>query len=215
MFRKYVDHGVAAAWGAAEATVFFIVPDFWTSWLALHNPRRGFATTLSALAGALAGGATNYVASQRMSRKTQKILTTIPGISKSMITDVERELDEKGLVSSLLGQLAVCHIRFTRTLAHGNESFAKFMALSVPARMGRFLAVTGGVAALGKLADRRGYSHKTKTGLFLGGWAAFTPGTSQQAWPKCKLNTFKYSACVLKVRLQSLPPIGLCALPDS
>ncbi len=175
MFRKYVDHGVAAAWGAAEATVFFIVPDFWTSWLALHNPRRGFATTLSALAGALAGGATNYVASQRMSPEdTEKILTTIPGISKSMITDVERELDEKGWSALVIGPTrGVPYKIYARTLAHGNESFAKFMALSVPARMGRFLAVTGGVAALGKLADRRGYSHKTKTGLFLGGWAAF------------------------------------------
>src|SRR5699024_12810833 len=49
---------------------------------------------------------------------------------------------------------------YARTLAHGGESFTRFMALSVPARMGRFLAVTGGVAALGKLADRRGLSKK-------------------------------------------------------
>src|SRR5699024_11719606 len=77
---------------------------------------------------------------------------------------------------------------YARTLAHGGESFARFMALSVPARMGRFLAVTGGVAALGKLADRRGLSKKTKTGLFLGGWTAFYtwyftigPGQTQHA----------------------------------
>lgn len=175
MFRQYVDHGVAAAWGTAEATVFFIVPDLWTSWLALHNPRRGFATTVSALAGALAGGATNYLVTQRMSPdETEKMLTAIPGISKSMIADVERELDDKGWSALVLGPTrGVPYKIYARTLAHGNASFAKFMALSVPARMGRFLAVTGGVAALGKLADRRGYSSKTKTALFVGGWAAF------------------------------------------
>lgn len=175
MFRKCFDHGVAAAWGSAEALVFFIVPDVWTSWLALHNPRRGMTTTLSALAGALAGGAANYKLSERMSHEdTQRVLTSIPGISSDMVAAVERELDEKGWSALVLGPTrGVPYKIYARTLAHGGESFARFMALSVPARMGRFLAVTGGVAALGKLADRRGLSKKTKTGLFLGGWTAF------------------------------------------
>lgn len=175
MFRKYFDHGVAAAWGSAEATVFFIVPDFWTSWLALHNPRRGLTATVSALAGALAGGATNYVVAQRMDPKeTEKILTAIPGISATMISDVEHELDEKGWSALVLGPTrGVPYKIYARTLAHGHAPFGKFMALSVPARMGRFLAVTGGVAGLGKLADRRGYSSKTKSLVFLAGWSAF------------------------------------------
>ena len=175
MLRTYVDHGVAAAWGTAEATVFFVVPDLWTSWLALHNPRRGFATTISALAGALAGGATNYLVTQRMSPdETEETLAAIPGISRTMIADVERELDEKGWSALVLGPTrGVPYKIYARTLAHGNATFAKFMAVSVPARMGRFLAVTGGVAALGKFADRRGYSSKTKNLLFAGGWAAF------------------------------------------
>ncbi len=175
MFRKYFDHGLAAAWGSAEATVFFIVPDLWTSWLALHNPRRGMTATFSALGGALAGGATNYLLTQRMDpEETEKILTSIPGISKSMIADVERELDEKGWSALVLGPTrGVPYKIYARTLAHGNAPFGKFMALSIPARMGRFLAVTGGVAALGKLADRQGLGSTTKTSLFLGGWGAF------------------------------------------
>lgn len=175
MFRQYVDHAVAAAWGAAEATVFFVVPDVWTSWLALHNPRRGLATTLSALGGALAGGATTYLVAQRKAPdETEEMLTAIPGISASMIADVERELDEKGWAALVLGPTrGVPYKIYARTLAHGNASFAKFMALSIPARMGRFVAVTSGVAALGKLADRRGYGSKTKGLVFLGGWTAF------------------------------------------
>ena len=175
MFRKCFDHGVAATWGAAEATVFFIVPDLWTSWLALHTPRRGLATTVSALAGALAGGATNYLVTQRMTPdETKRVLTSIPGISEHMVVKVENELDEKGWSALVLGPTrGVPYKIYARTLSHGNSSFGTFMALSVPARMGRFLAVTGGVAALGKLADNRGLSKRTKTGLFVGGWTAF------------------------------------------
>lgn len=175
MLRTSIDHTVAAAWGTAEATVFFIVPDVWTSWLALHNPRRGMATTVSALAGALAGGATTYKTAQQMTPEaTEKILTSIPGISAAMVANVERQLDEQGWSALVLGPTrGVPYKIYARTLAHGNESFGRFMALSVPARMVRFLAVTGGVAGLGKLADRLGVGTKGKTATFLAGWTGF------------------------------------------
>src|SRR5699024_411498 len=105
---------------------------------------------------------------------TEQLLTSIPGSSDAMVANVERQLDEQGWSALVLGPTrGVPYKIYARTLAHGNASFGKFMALSVPARIGRFLAVTGGVAALGKLADRSGLSKTTKTGLFLGGWAAF------------------------------------------
>src|SRR5699024_3217524 len=175
MLSKRIDHTVAAAWGSAEATVFFIVPDVWTSWLALHNPRHGMATTVSALAGALVGGATTYKTAQRMPPEdTEQLLTSIPGISDAMVANVERQLDEQGWSALVLGPTrGVPYEIYARTLAHGNASFGRFMALSVPARMVRFLAVTGGVAGLGKLADRLGLGTKAKSAVFLGGWASF------------------------------------------
>lgn len=175
MFRTCFDHAVAGLWGSAEATVFFIVPDAWTSWLALHNPQRGMAATVSALAGALVGGAATYQTAQRMTpAATENILTSIPGISASMVSDVERQLDEQGWAALVLGPTrGVPYKIYARTLAHGNESFGRFMMLSVPARMLRFLAVTGGVAGLGKLADRLGVSTKGKSVIFLAGWAGF------------------------------------------
>src|SRR5690625_7700166 len=97
MFRKCFDHGVAAAWGSAEALVFFIVPDVWTSWLALHNPRRGITTTLSALAGAPAGGAANYKLSDRMRHEdTPRGITPVPGTSSDITAAPGRGLDETG-----------------------------------------------------------------------------------------------------------------------
>src|SRR5690625_2710692 len=138
MFRKCFDHGVAAAWGSAEALVLFLAPDGWTRWLGLHNPRRGITTTLSALAGALAGGAANYKLSERMSHEdTQRVLTSIPGISSDMVAAVERELDEKGWSALVLGPTqGVPYKIYARTLAHGGESFARFMARSEERRVG-------------------------------------------------------------------------------
>lgn len=38
--RRVLQHGLAFGWGLAEATVFFIVPDVWTSAVGLRHPRR-------------------------------------------------------------------------------------------------------------------------------------------------------------------------------
>src|SRR5690625_2381216 len=145
MLRTSIDHTVAATWGTAEATVFFIVPDVWTSWLALHNPRRGMATTVSALAGGLAGGATTYkTAHQRPPEATEEILTSRPGISAGMVAKVERQLDEQGW-SALVPRPArgLPYEIYARTLAPRNASSRRLMAPSLPAPTVRLLPVTG------------------------------------------------------------------------
>src|SRR5437868_1692315 len=50
----------ALAWGYAEATLFFLVPDVLLSWVALRDPRAAGVACFWALAGALLGGATMY-----------------------------------------------------------------------------------------------------------------------------------------------------------
>ncbi|GEM_PF-3959884 len=47
---------VALAWGFAEATLFFIVPDVWLTLVARERLRTGLIASLYSLAGALAGG---------------------------------------------------------------------------------------------------------------------------------------------------------------
>ena len=47
---------LAALWGFAESTLFFIVPDVLLTWLALSLPRRALRACYWALGGALAGG---------------------------------------------------------------------------------------------------------------------------------------------------------------
>ena len=54
--RVLLQHGVAFTWGFAEATVFFVVPDAWTSAVGLRRPARAQSLTLTATAGAALGG---------------------------------------------------------------------------------------------------------------------------------------------------------------
>lgn len=48
----------AFAWGLAEATFFFIVPDVFTTRLALQDFKRALISCIFTLAGALLGGVT-------------------------------------------------------------------------------------------------------------------------------------------------------------
>src|SRR5699024_4595805 len=65
-------HAWAAAWGLAEGTFFFIVPDVWLSWVALQKPRTARKAALSALAGAMAGGAFVHAWTRRMDAPTTR-----------------------------------------------------------------------------------------------------------------------------------------------
>src|SRR5690625_504792 len=91
------ENAIAAAWGVAEGTVFFIVPDVWISWVALKSRRRSLTTTLSALAGALVGGVATYKYSSRAGAdSTRRFLAGQPAISRAMINRIEHEMVEEG-----------------------------------------------------------------------------------------------------------------------
>src|SRR5699024_11679164 len=100
------DHAVSAAWGLAEGTVFFIVPDVWISWVATKNTRRSHATTISALAGALAGGVITYQYSRRRpAQDTQDMLLKQPAVSRAMIGRIEHEMADDGPKTLMRGPL--------------------------------------------------------------------------------------------------------------
>jgi len=144
------DHAVSAAWGAAEGTVFFIVPDVWISWVALRSPRRSLATTVSALVGALAGGTLTHVWGARTSAVgSRELLVRVPAISSSMVEQVEAEVARDGGPAMMAGPLrGVPYKIYARTSGLQGRSVAGFLAWSVPARMIRFLLVAIGASAL-------------------------------------------------------------------
>lgn len=171
------DRLTAAAWGFAEATAFFIVPDVWTSRIALRSPRRGMATTLDALAGALAGGLCTYAVGRAVDpERWRELVTQVPGIDRDLVDETDRAVQRRPDLALLLGPpRGVPYKLFA--LAHGRQQrpLGRFLAVSVPARWIRFALVTGGVGAVGE-AGRTHLPPRLRPllpAVFYGGWAAF------------------------------------------
>ncbi|MDO4919011.1 hypothetical protein [Kocuria sp.] len=171
------DHVVAALWGFAEATVFFVVPDVWLSAVAMRRLPRGLACAASATAGALVGGAVVHRWGARAPRgDSARALTRIPAISAAMVRGVERELAEQGFTAVLRGPLRGTPYKiYARTAGLRGDSLPRFLAWSVPARAPRFLVVTAAVAALDAAHSRLrprapGW---VRWVVFGAGWSAF------------------------------------------
>lgn len=170
------DHLVAAAWGCAEATCFFVVPDVWTSRVALQRPRRGLATTLSALAGALAGGAAVHAWARRTPPATSaRLMARIPAIDPAMIARVDADVAARGGRAIVTGPArGVPYKLCARSASLGGMPLTVLLAWTVPARIVRFAVVTAGVGALAAAARRAGLSTpRTEKLTHAAGWAAF------------------------------------------
>lgn len=138
------DHGVAAAWGFAEATFFFVVPDVWTSWVGLRKPKRALATTVSALAGALIGGVATYTWGRQIpASSSRSALLKVPAVTAGMVSKVEQDVASSGHQSLMGGPTrGVPYKLYARASGSQHKSLVSFLAWSIPARILRFLAVT-------------------------------------------------------------------------
>lgn len=174
----------AAAWGWAEATWFFVVPDVLTSAIALRRPRAGLVATLGALAGALAGGLATYAWGSRLPATASRAwLVRVPAIDDPMVTRVEAEMADQGPRALLVGPLrGVPYKIYARTAGLHRLPLGPFLAWSALGRMPRFVLVTGVVGALARAAGRtRGRSRwarllrdrRTHAVAFATGWTAF------------------------------------------
>ncbi len=163
---------VAALWGFAEATVFFLVPDVLLTWIALHDRGRAIRACLAALAGALLGGALMFAWGARDPVAARALLDRVPSISRGMIERVEGEIAERGAVATVLGPLRGTPYKIYAALSgEKGEGLARFLAVSVLARLPRFLLLT--LAAAGVSALLRGWSLGRKRALHAALWGAF------------------------------------------
>jgi membrane protein YqaA with SNARE-associated domain len=166
-------NGLAASWGAAEATLFFIVPDVLLSRIALQDRRRALRACLWALAGALAGGTLVWILGHADPAPTRTLFTQIPAIDHDMIRRVHRQILDLGAGAVFIGPLTGTPYKIYALEAAGaGVGLLPFLLVSVPARLLRFVAVvllTHAVAAgLHRLASSRAIAW-----LHAAAWAAF------------------------------------------
>jgi membrane protein YqaA with SNARE-associated domain len=138
---------VGALWGLAEATVFFLVPDIIITASALFSPRRSFAQMMAVLIGALLGGALLYTAADKYPDEARNAVLSVPFIKTRMLEKSERQLQDHGLWALCIGAFAGIPYKTYALAAPRHAPFEAFMAVSVPARLSRFL-VSWGVASL-------------------------------------------------------------------
>ena len=82
---------LAFAWGLAEATFFFIVPDVLLTLIACRVLKPALKATTFALMGALVGGALMYAIGRRDPVNARAFLDQIPAISPALISRVVRK----------------------------------------------------------------------------------------------------------------------------
>jgi hypothetical protein len=130
----------AAAWGLAEATLFFVVPDVLLSWLAAFRPRLAWAAVAACLAGALAGGLAMHAAGRDSPVALRAVLDRVPAVSSALVSRTGAAL-EAGYGRQMLraGFSGVPYkILAVESGARGVNP-ATFLAWSVPARLPRWL----------------------------------------------------------------------------
>ncbi|MGI9252919.1 MAG: hypothetical protein ACR2J8_04175 [Thermomicrobiales bacterium] len=148
---------IAALWGVAEATVFFIVPDVWIWLMAAFDPRAGLRGVIVAVAGAMAGGTAIYRAGGRIDpERSAALLDRVPAISPAMIAKVERQMAEHGSASMAVGPLQGTPYKiYARTAGMQRQSFPVFLLWTIPARGVRFLLIAAASALFGGFVRRR------------------------------------------------------------
>lgn len=134
---------LAALWGLAEATLFFIVPDVWLSIVARKKLKTGLIACFYSLAGALVGGALMFWWGVHNFNSVSTVIDAIPAINQGMLARVQLELTEQGMLAVMLGPLSGTPYKtYAIYAANTGISVWWFLLISIPARLIRFIVVT-------------------------------------------------------------------------
>ena len=145
MARRWLLNLITAIWSFAEATLFFVVVDVLLSFAVVTGGWRSAGqAALWAVAGALGGGAVMYLWAVNDPQASLAAVGQVPYIGPAMIAEVRGALRDDGLFAVVLaGVTGVPYKIFAVTAPAAGIGLAPFLAVSVGARLGRFLlAVT-------------------------------------------------------------------------
>lgn len=164
---------LAAIWGLAEATVFFIVPDVLLTFVACKEGKRVTGLCLWALAGALVGGCIMFGWGFNDKESAENLLVRIPAVDHDMLLEIEKQVHEGGTKALFIGPITGRPYKAYATYAGTSEVNAViFFLVSIPARILRFLALAWLSTAISKRFLRQ-QSDRTRTLLPIAIWVAF------------------------------------------
>lgn len=167
---------LAAAWGFAEATLFFVVPDVLLTGLALSSLKRALYACLAAAVGATLGGLIVYLAVTAWPERAAALLMSVPGISDATFNTVRNLLEPGQFQGMLVGAFTgVPYKIFAAEAARDGYPLALFLLLTPLARLPRFALLSLLAWGLSRaLGDR--LQVRWKLALCLSLWVAFYVG---------------------------------------
>lgn len=98
---------LAILWGFSEATLFFIIPDVLLTFVAItyQCKRVVVKVVMSALLGALIGGACVYIASLYDDKLTLNMLLNVPSVQTYMVDHVITSMNDNPAYALITGPL--------------------------------------------------------------------------------------------------------------
>jgi hypothetical protein len=133
------ERSIACVWGAAEASIFFIVPDVWLMALSTRSLGAAWRGVAWCLGGALVGGTLMWWWGTTGPVAARTWLDAVPAISPLMISQVREQMDRHGLAGLFLGPLGgIPYKVYAVEWGARGGNLAALMLVSMPARALRF-----------------------------------------------------------------------------
>src|SRR5215467_14166095 len=140
---------VGFAWGLAEATLFFIVPDVLFTLVALYSPRRSVKLVAFILLGAMTGGTAMFYLGPKTPVRAESVVRKVPFVSPAMFTKTREGFQRDGMwtLAKSPGNGIPYKVYCVQAATYGG--WPLFILISVLARLERFAPFWLVSAALG------------------------------------------------------------------
>jgi hypothetical protein len=148
-----------AAWGFAEATLFFIVPDVLLTLVALYSFRRSPKLVACILLGALTGGTVMFYLGANKPEQAETLVLRVPFVSEAMFAKTQAGFQRDGIWALARSPGNGIPYKVYCVQASQYAGWPAFIAISALARLERF-APFWLVASLLGLLFRRGIQRR-------------------------------------------------------
>lgn len=137
---------ISFAWGFAEGTVFFLVPDIWLSYIVLQNPKQAYINIAYAVCGTILGGLLMYYVGTAYFDEALAAMHFIPAISPELTTQTGQTMQSQSFLAALMSGMfaGVPYKVYALFAGQAGISIILFIAATTIARVARFITVTGG-----------------------------------------------------------------------
>jgi hypothetical protein len=165
---------IAAGWGAAEATVFFVVPDVQVGWVALRRPRLAVATWLAAVVGGVVGAAAVHQA-VLAGWNPDEVFRSLPGTQAGDLERVRVAVERDPLRAFIAGAMSGVPLKiYVAEAARQGLPLRRTLGLVVINRAPRIGLFGLSLAAAGAAVRLRWQPNGRQAAAVYGlGWVAF------------------------------------------